>query len=867
MAFAPDGRLFVTEQDGDVRVVTREGQLLPQPFAHVDVRNDGEQGLIGLAFDPNFAQTGNLYLHYATPNALNRVSRVTADPSNPNVATASSLTEILTLPRDDTFGYNHQGGALNFGADGKLYWTSGEHNNPSYAQNLESPYGKILRLNPDGSFPSDNPFYSASTGWGRAVWALGLRNPYTFAIEPGTGRMLINDVGGGLREEVNLGRAGANYGWPATEGEFNPAQYPTFTNPVHDYERGIVGCAIIGAAFYNPPAGATNPFPASYTGKYFFSDYCSRFIHMLDPENGYAPSVFGTDNQLPDEAVDLEVGPDGSLYGLARGAGGVVLKISYTGSNAPVIGTHPRSQTGTVGQSITFDVSVSGAPPFNYQWQRKNAGAAAFANIAGATSSSYSLTVTQADDQAQFRVVVTNGSGSATSNPATLSATSNRPPSATIVLPAAGALYSGGQTIEFAGQASDPEDGSLPSSAYTWSVAFHHDTHTHPAVAPFSGSAFGNFVVPTIGETAANVWYRIHLVVEDSQGLTTEVTRDVHPRTSQITLATQPAGLSVTLDGAATTTPRTLTGVVGINRQIGAPAAQTLNGVTYEFVSWSDGGAAEHFIPTPAADTTYTAVYRPITLVMGRHIFYNNSSFDGRSPDANAADDSAVATDKQALLPGQTATFANYTSYASGINGIMIDLANGGAPVSEANFTFRVGNNSNPATWAVAPAPAVTRRNGAGTAESDRITLTWPDRLIRNKWIEVTFRVAPGEPPRDVFFFGNAVGETGSNPANAYVNALDQANVRSRLRTMAGDVSNQFDFNRDGRVNVVDQRIVRNNLASGMRALALIAPGTSAADEQSTAAAAQEAPRSAALLSTRAIKPAQVGITSIVFGA
>jgi glucose/arabinose dehydrogenase len=363
MAFAPDGRLFVTEQDGDVRVITRTGQLLAQPFAHVDVRNDGEQGLIGLAFHPDFQQNGHLYLHYATPNALNRVSRFTADPANPNVASASSMTEILTLPRDETYGYNHQGGALGFGLDGKLYWTQGEHNNPSYAQNLESPYGKILRLNPDGTFPTDNPFYGTSTGWGRAVWAMGLRNPYTFAIQPGTGRMLINDVGGGLREEVNVGTAGANFGWPATEGEFDPARYPAFTNPVHDYERGIVGCAIIGATFYNPPAGASNPFPSGYTGKYFFSDYCNRFIHMLDPQNGYAHTVFGTDNQLPGEAVDLEVGPDGSLYGLARGAGGVVVKIDFTGSNAPVISEQPQSETATVGESVTFDVSASGAAP------------------------------------------------------------------------------------------------------------------------------------------------------------------------------------------------------------------------------------------------------------------------------------------------------------------------------------------------------------------------------------------------------------------------------------------------------------------------------------------------------------------------
>ena len=612
MVFAPDGRLFVTEQDGDVRVVLPQGQVLAQPFAHVDVRNDGEQGLIGIAFHPDFAQNGYVYLHYATPNALNRVSRFTADPANPNVAVVASETEILTLPRDDTYGYNHQGGALGFGPDGKLYWTSGEHNNPSYAQNVESPYGKILRINADGTFPTDNPFYATSTGWGRAVWARGLRNPYSFAFQPGTGSMLINDVGGGLREEVNLGAAGANYGWPTTEGTFNAGTYPQFTNPVYDYERGTVGCAIIGGTFYNPPAGAPNPFPASYTGKYFFSDYCNRFIRTLAPLSGYAAAVFGTDNQLPAEAVDLEVGPDGSLYGLARGAGagagaGVVVKISYTGSNAPVISTDPQSQTITAGQPVTFTVAASGAAPFTYQWQRNGS------NIAGATSASYSIAAVQASDNgASFRCVVTNGSGTATSAAATLTVTSNQAPTATITSPAAGTLFSGGQTISFSGGGTDPEDGALGGASFTWSVNLHHDTHTHPVLAPTTGQTSGSFTAPANGETSANVWYRIHLSVTDAEGLTHSVFRDVQPRTVSVTLATSPAGLSLDLDGAARATPHTFTGVQGITRGLGAPATQVVGGVTYGFLSWSDGGARNHNISTPTTNATYTAVYQAI---------------------------------------------------------------------------------------------------------------------------------------------------------------------------------------------------------------------------------------------------------------
>ena len=252
MAFAPDGRMFVLEQDGAIRVVTAGGTVLSTPFATVPAKTGGEQGLLGIAFAPDFATSREVFIHWITGSSQNRVSRFTADASNPNVAAAGSQVDILTLPQDPNFGYNHQGGALGFGIDGKIYLTVGEHNTQSYAQNLTSPFGKILRLNRDGSFPSDNPFYATSSGWGQAVWALGLRNPYSFAFQPGTGALLINDVGGGLREEVNRGIAGANYGWPTTEGTFNPSTYPQFTNPVYDYERGTVGCAIIGGSFYNP---------------------------------------------------------------------------------------------------------------------------------------------------------------------------------------------------------------------------------------------------------------------------------------------------------------------------------------------------------------------------------------------------------------------------------------------------------------------------------------------------------------------------------------------------------------------------------------------------------------------------------------
>ena len=205
-------------------------------------------------------------------------------------------------------------------------------------------------------------------------------------------------------------------------------------------------------------------------------------------------------------------------------------------------------------------------------------------------------------------------------------------PVATITQPAAGSLYSGGQTINFAGTATDAEDGTLPASAFTWEVVFHHDTHTHPFMQPTSGITSGSFVIPTTGETAANVWYRIHLTVRDSAGLTHTTFRDVLPRTAQVTVATNPAGLQVRIDGQPVTAPTTFTGVVGIQRTLTAVTPQTSGGTTYAFQSWSDGGAAQHTISTPASNTTYTATFAPTQTGTGNGlsaVYYDNQDFTG----------------------------------------------------------------------------------------------------------------------------------------------------------------------------------------------------------------------------------------------
>jgi hypothetical protein len=185
--------------------------------------------------------------------------------------------------------------------------------------------------------------------------------------------------------------------------------------------------------------------------------------------------------------------------------------------------------------------------------------------------------------------------------------TSDKPPVGQIITPAQGTTYFGGMTVNYSGSASDPEDGASPGSAFTWQVNFHHASHMHPFVAARTGSKSGTFTIPDRGETASNVFYRIILKVVDSAGLTHTVTRDIQPRKVNMSFSTNPAGLKIALDGQSRVTPFTVTGVVGIKRTIAAPSPQGLNGSSYIFQTWTDGGARSHEISTPSTSTNYTA--------------------------------------------------------------------------------------------------------------------------------------------------------------------------------------------------------------------------------------------------------------------
>ncbi|HEY8668459.1 MAG TPA: PQQ-dependent sugar dehydrogenase, partial [Tepidisphaeraceae bacterium] len=549
------------------------------------------------------------------------LSRFTVSSSNPDVANPNS--EVVLLDNiAATTGY-HNGGAMHFGPDGMLYLSTGEAGISSNAQDLSKINGKMLRLNvrnyPNSIIPTDNPFYNTANAR-KEIWAYGLRNPYTSTFMPGSSRLFVNDVGGNGWEEINEILKGKNYGWPTAEGN---SSNTSFVNPVYTYSHNGTGAAVTGGAFVT-----SSKLPAQYQGKYFFFDLVQGFMNTLDV-NTKQVSPFATGLVRP---LDLDQGADGNLYYLSNKEG-TVHRISYVGNaNRPPIAVSSADKTnGLAPLTVNFSAAGSSDPDndgLSYKWSF------------GDNTSASGLTVTHtysANGVFSAVVTVTDSKGAATAADAIKITVGNRAPVVTITAPKNGLTYVGGQTWNFSGTAVDPEEGSLPASDYEWSIVFHHNTHTHPFMPSVPGVKSGTFVTPKLGEVDPDQWYRVHLTATDSKGLSATTYIDIIPQKSTFTLASNVAGIQLNLDGSPKPAGTATLGVVGMTRQLSAPASQVVNGQTYQFVSWSDGQAATHNIDTPASNTTYTATYKLASGGGGgggnglNATYFNNIDFTGSS--------------------------------------------------------------------------------------------------------------------------------------------------------------------------------------------------------------------------------------------
>lgn len=660
LEFLPDGRLLIGERGGAIKVYAN-GQLQAAPLAQIAVdTTNGERGLVGLAAHPQFVTNGYLYAFYTTSEPRDRVARFTVQG-----ASVDPLSETLIWQNDHLASDFHHGGALAFGADGKLYVTVGDNFVATRAQDLTAFDGKLLRLNDDGSVPSDNPFVGAS-GAKPAIYAYGLRNPFRSSVDPRTGQMWIGDVGGNNLtswEEANLVQPAANFGWPDSEAdECFLADCSGFAKPHFAYQHIDPEYYLLvpqGSITMGPRVRAAQ-FPAGYRDCLYVGDFVNRWMRRLvfdangdvvaDPLFLYPPYA-GT-------IVDMRVGPDGALYYLTFGGAigswndaSALYRIRALGGGnaAPVVFASAASGSGPAPQAVqfssagTFDPDA-GPQPLSYAWTFGDG---------GTSNLPQPLHTYAANGLKIAQLAVSDGSATTLSAPIVVAV--GTPPVPLIVAPLPGQPYAAGDTIRFLGSATDAEDGTLPASAFSWKVMLHHHEHEHPFLGPLTGVTQGQFTVPATGHGPDDTHYVIRLTVTDADGLTTTTEVELEPEHSALGLQTEPFGLPLLVDAENTPTPTALESLVGFTHVVEAPAIAMVGGQAYAFQCWSDGGARQHAVTAPQGALHLTARYQLLpstTLNVPVAAIADLAQYESASGvvHADAADPATVRVGKQPTL-------------------------------------------------------------------------------------------------------------------------------------------------------------------------------------------------------------------------
>ena len=584
LGIAPDGRIFILEQGGTISIY-KNGATLGNPFAELPAFADGDHGLLGITFDPDFASNHYVYFYYTDDDTFNHVVRFNAE----NDIASGGPEEIYSTT--ETTNISHTGGTLAFGPDGKLYISIGDNTFPPNSQNLANPFGKVLRINKDGSIPSDNPFFGqAGKDW--AIWAYGLRNPFRFQFDSTTGKIYLGDVGQDAWEEVNIIEKGKNYGWPSVEGACSGCG---FENPIHVYSHNSESRSITGGPVYR-----STLFPSAYRGRYFFGDYAQRFIKYLTfNADGSVASETMFDNDAG-SVVDMKVGPDGAMYYVTIFPG-ELRKLSYaSGNQTPTAVASADATDGPTPLTVNFSSAGSSDPEgstLTYAWTFGD----------GTTSSSANPTkVYNTNGKYSVSLTVSDGTNQATAPLIEIQA--GILPTVSVTTTKDGVPYIGGDSVSYQVTAKDSDGNDIPAADVEVEVIFHHDTHIHPFVQPAVGKS-GSFTIPDQGETATDVYYEVVARATDSDGITGEDTANLTPKVIQFSVVTaNPTGLDIELDGQRFVAPKSVTSVAGIKRVLNAPD-QTNGSTAYTLSTWSDGGARLHSVAPTTSGVTYTATF------------------------------------------------------------------------------------------------------------------------------------------------------------------------------------------------------------------------------------------------------------------
>jgi glucose/arabinose dehydrogenase/PKD repeat protein len=543
--------------------------------------------------------------------------------------------------------------------------------------------GAVIRIDPDtGAGVPGNPLFSSANANERRIIAYGTRNAFRLAIRPGAGDVWVGDVGAATWEEIDRVTTPfggpRNLGWPCYEGGLDSSGNPaslrfgemdnlnlnlceslysagTAVAPHWAYRHGqkIVagenclegaGSALSGLAFA-PPAGG---FPDSYDGALFFADHERQCIWALRADaNGLPdPTQRVAFAQAADFPVDLEFGPIGDLF-YPDIAAGNIRKINYTGnpSNLPPTAVATASpQSGNVPLQVNFSGTESTDPnpgdTLSYAWDldddnQLDDSTSATPSFNYTTSGVYTVTLR-----------VTDLSGAFDEDTVTINADS-APPTPSIDTPVAGTTWGVDQALAFSGSATDPEDGTLPGTALDWTWIMHHCTspgncHTH-TIETIPDTAGGTFFAPDHDYPSH---LELRLTATDSDNNAATVSRQLDPRTVDITVASDTPGATVSLRSTSGPAPVTATVIEGSANTISTPSPQTLGSTTYQFSSWSDGQAQTHNV-APTSSTTYTARFAPIAAGTATLTFNPEADayVEESSPTANFGGAATLRTD------------------------------------------------------------------------------------------------------------------------------------------------------------------------------------------------------------------------------
>ncbi|MEU5884231.1 PQQ-dependent sugar dehydrogenase [Spirillospora sp. NPDC047279] len=709
--FAPDGRVFVAEKSGIIKVFDSLSDTTAEVYADLRAQtfNNWDRGMLGLALHPDFPADPRVYVMYTyngvlggtyprwpsadgsndqcpdPPGATNegcvvagRISVLTpsvqAAGALATQAEAGPVTERVLVEDWCQQFPSHSVGTLAFGKDGMLYAGGGDGASFNYAdygqknnpcgdppaaagtaltpptaqggalrsQDLRTTGdpttldGAIIRIDPDtGAGVAGNPLPNGDAN-ARRIIAYGLRNHFRFTIRPGTNEVWAGDVGYTTWEEINRltepFTTVRNFGWPCYEGTGRQAAYDganlTVCENLYAAGAGAVvpphytwnhsakvvpgetcstgSSSASGVAFY-----AGSVYPTAYRNGLFFTDYSRKCVWVMKTgANGLPdPATIETFATRSAGLVELQAGPNGDIFGVDIGGGSIVRYVYNGVNNPPVAAIQTDVTSGPLPLTVRFDGTTSSDAdnntPLTYAWDLNGDGAYTDSTVAKPT---HTYTA-RGRYTVGLRVTDTRGATDTVTQQIVAGST---PPTATIAAPAAGLTWKVGDRIDFSGAATDAEDGALTGSSLKWQTIMHHcpsDCHTHTITG--QDGASGSFIAP---DHEYPSWIELKLTATDSDGLTDVKTVALHPKTTQVTLASNPAGIPLTLLSSTKNAPFAGTVIIGSTVSISAPTStQVIGRKAYEFVGWSDGGGSAHNITAPASNITLTANYRAKT--------------------------------------------------------------------------------------------------------------------------------------------------------------------------------------------------------------------------------------------------------------